>query len=286
MGGKTLLVCSFAFLVLVTQYVCFPQASGVSAPVDNPELVSALEQPDQEFDQANRTTTSTNSIMTWLVALVSVMVLGMMSLLGFALRYVQGIAKEVRETAREAMKEAAEHVERITIGAHKASDEADASLNRVRRLEADVKKTYWIIKANAWIGEAALFEEDHPLRTLYYGLAEEALSDAVELDPSDGTACIWKAWLRKRHGFIEEALRLVEGAIQNSDLHPHEVARAYYNAACYCALLSDQSSAKAGRAIDHLKIAIEKHEIFRVLARTDEDFASLRDSQAFQDLIN
>jgi len=87
--------------------------------------------------------------MTWLVALVSVMVLGMMSPLGFALRYAQGIAKEIREPAREATKEAAKRVQPITIGAHKASDEANASLDQVRQLEVNVKKTYWIVKASA-----------------------------------------------------------------------------------------------------------------------------------------
>lgn len=221
--------------------------------------------------------------MVWLVALVSAMVGGMLGLLGFAYRHIRMVGRDAMKIARRAGAEAARHGE----GAAKTAAELQSIAVEVGRLKREVSIAYWTMKASAWMSEAGFFkQEDHPLRAHYYRLAEEALSAALELDSRNGTARIWLAWLRKRSGAVEEALDLVEGALDDPSLHNHERARGLYNASCYCAILSPGSSGKRARAIEYLRSAVEGAEIFRELAREDPDFNALRGYKGFDEIIS
>lgn len=91
----------------------------------------------------------------------------------------------------------------------------------------------------------------------------------------------WEIWAPLRE--LYEAGRYAEAADRGRELvegNPEYVVP-LYNLACCEAL--------AGRtedAIGHLRIALERSEQARALARDDSDFDSLRNEPAFQELVN
>ena len=282
------------FLALSLAIVCMLPSSRQCAaqaqvPVAPPSESAAVSQPSDSASSSRQSKADSEgalgSIMPWLVALVAGVFVCMATLLGFALRLNERIARQMRDLGRHSADDALRQIGQAAVDARNRTHEIDTALDRIRSLESEVAIALWVTKASAWISQAGFFKDGHPLRDLYFHLAEEALNYALAESPDNGTARIWKAWLRKRLGFVSEALALVEAALLDKSLHEHELARARYNAACYSAILAKDSPAMRARAIEHLKDAIEGHEIFRELARGDSDFDRVRDNKAFADLI-
>lgn len=272
-------------VVLSCQLACLPQGADTAASATAPQQSSSVE-GTADSSQSSQGAMTDNS-MSWLIGIVSVLVAGMLGLIGLAWKMVHSMAKESRESGRQAITDAVARLEHISHRADSASDETQGTIVEIKRLEKDIQISYWIMKASSWMSAADVFkDEEHPLRVHYYSLEDEALDAALKLSPRNGTALIWKAWLRKRAGAIDVALQLVEDALGDSSLHPYELSRAYYNAACYCAVLLEHGQLnKRATAINHLKKAIEGHEFFRTLAAADQDFESLRGSSTFEALI-
>jgi hypothetical protein len=134
-------------------------------------------------------------------------------------------------------------------------------------------------------------EVDAPVGTLVYAkpgvkrtaFAEEPETTLIAIGGEPGKAYEphgWEVWSQLQPLF--QAGEYEQVADRGSELlknHP-EYAGVFYNVAC--------AEARAGRgddAIEHLRHAIGRSEMFRDLAKDDEDFASIRDEPAFKELV-
>jgi tetratricopeptide (TPR) repeat protein len=96
---------------------------------------------------------------------------------------------------------------------------------------------------------------------------------AYEVSTWEAAADAYPHWRAGDHAKAVEILRSV------ADQHP-EAGSVLYNLACAEVLAGDPDS-----ALDHLRQAIELEERWREFARTDEDFAAVRERPEFQELI-
>jgi len=79
--------------------------------------------------------------------------------------------------------------------------------------------------------------------------------------------------------FFMKAIEVLDEVVEEDPRH----ARAYYNRACYRALLDDETAALA--ALEDLELAIEQDPIYLQLQGRDSDFDSLRNREDFKRLI-
>jgi tetratricopeptide (TPR) repeat protein len=93
--------------------------------------------------------------------------------------------------------------------------------------------------------------------------------EAFRVSPWEAAADAWGAYEAKDY---EGAIRVFERVLVENP----ESAVLLYNLAC-CEALTGRSDA----AVEHLLRAVELEERFRELARTDDDFASVRDRRDF-----
>ncbi len=96
---------------------------------------------------------------------------------------------------------------------------------------------------------------------------------AYEVSTWEAAADAYPHWRAGDHAKAVSILRSV------ADEHP-EAGMVFYNLACAEVLAGEPDS-----ALDHLRRSVELEERFRELARTDEDFASIRERPEFQELI-
>jgi tetratricopeptide (TPR) repeat protein len=96
---------------------------------------------------------------------------------------------------------------------------------------------------------------------------------AYEVSAWEAAGDAYPLWEDGRH---QEALEILRSVAEE---YP-EAGIVLYNTACLEALVGEPEA-----AIDHLKRSIALEERFRDFARTDEDFASIRDRPDFQELV-
>lgn len=96
---------------------------------------------------------------------------------------------------------------------------------------------------------------------------------AYEVSTWEAAADAYPHWRAGDHAKAVEILRSV------ADQHP-EAGSVLYNLACAEVLAGEPDA-----ALDHLRQAIELEERWREFARTDEDFAAVRERPEFQELI-
>jgi len=96
---------------------------------------------------------------------------------------------------------------------------------------------------------------------------------AYSVSPWEAAGDAYPHWEQGEYGKAVEILRLVV------DEHP-KAGIVLYNLACVEVLAGDPEP-----ALDHLRRAIELEERFRELARTDDDFASIRGRPEFENLV-
>ena len=119
------------------------------------------------------------------------------------------------------------------------------------------------------VRRGALAEEDGTVVLVAGGTPGKA----YEVSTWEAAADAYPHWRAGDHAKAVEILRSV------ADQHP-EAGNVLYNLACAEVLAGDPDS-----ALDHLRQAIELEERWREFARTDEDFAAVRERPEFQELI-
>jgi len=119
------------------------------------------------------------------------------------------------------------------------------------------------------VRRGAVAEEDGTLVLVVGGTPGQPYSVA----PWEAAADAYPHWRAGDHGTAVAILRAVV------EEHP-EAGIVLYNLACAETLSGDDEA-----AVDHLRRAIAAEERFREFARTDEDFAAIRDRPEFRELI-
>jgi hypothetical protein len=119
------------------------------------------------------------------------------------------------------------------------------------------------------IRRGAVAEEDGTIVLVTGGTPGEAYS--VSAWEAAGDA--YPHWEKGDHG---KAVEILRGVV---DEHPN-AGIVFYNLACAEVLSGEPDS-----ALDHLRRAIELEERFREFARTDDDFAAIRDRAEFRELV-
>ena len=103
-----------------------------------------------------------------------------------------------------------------------------------------------------------------------------AFEEVLRRSPDDVSAHVGLGWCWKRAGRLDLAKEAMERLLRRRTAEPIGL----YNLACYCALAGERE-----RALALLARSIEEDANFRTLARTEEDFASLRDEPEFQRIV-
>jgi mannose-6-phosphate isomerase-like protein (cupin superfamily) len=119
------------------------------------------------------------------------------------------------------------------------------------------------------VRRGAFAEEDGTVVLVVGGTPGEAY--AVSAWEAAGDA--YPLWADGKHAEAKEILRSV------ADEYP-DAGIVLYNLACVEAILGE-----ADPALDHLRRSIALEERFREYARTDEDFATIRDRPEFRELV-
>jgi tetratricopeptide (TPR) repeat protein len=107
--------------------------------------------------------------------------------------------------------------------------------------------------------------------------AEPFVAKLAELHPRDAGIWINLAYIRRRTQSLDAAVDTLQRAF---DANPQD-AMAHYNMACYRAVQQREQE-----AIELLKNALHLDPKLKVLARAEPDFADLRRTPAFQELLN
>jgi tetratricopeptide (TPR) repeat protein len=106
--------------------------------------------------------------------------------------------------------------------------------------------------------------------------AEPVVAKLAELNPRDAGIWINLAYIRRRTQSLDAAVDTLQRAF---DADPQD-ALAHYNMACYRAVQH-----RPDEAIELLKSALHLDPKLRVLAKVEPDFADLRGTSAFQQLL-
>lgn len=107
--------------------------------------------------------------------------------------------------------------------------------------------------------------------------AEELYMRALEKNPNSARARVGMGVVRKRQQRLHEAIMWCSRAIEKDPKY----AVAYYNRSCYKCLCKLELS----EVLADLEEAIQLDEIYRELARLDQDFASIREQAEFLQLV-
>jgi tetratricopeptide (TPR) repeat protein len=126
-----------------------------------------------------------------------------------------------------------------------------------------------VFVAERQVRRGAIAEEDGTIVLVVGGTPGEAY--AVSAWEAAGDA--YPLWADGKYDDAKEILRSV------ADEHP-DAGIVIYNLACVEAILGE-----ADPALEHLRRSIELEERFREYARTDEDFAAVRDRPEFRELV-
>lgn len=121
---------------------------------------------------------------------------------------------------------------------------------------------YW--KGLIYLDQGKLQDAEGPFRRL------------VELDPEQAHVYVHLAWIYRRTVSLERAVEAIQRALQ---LNP-KLPIALYNLACYRAV-----QGQSDQALKLLEEAVSVSKEYRKLARTDPDFDSVRQTEAFRKLI-
>ena len=106
--------------------------------------------------------------------------------------------------------------------------------------------------------------------------AEPFVAQLAELNPRDAGIWINLAYIRRRTQSLDAAVDTLQHAFEVNPQDP----MAHYNMACYRAVQH-----RSGEAIELLKNALHLDPKLRVLAKVEPDFADLRGTSAFQQLL-
>ena len=109
-----------------------------------------------------------------------------------------------------------------------------------------------------------------------YEEGTSAFMDLTSEEPGNVAAWVGLGWCLKRSGRLDQARQAMEGMLE---ANPGD-AIGLFNLACYLALESDHV-----HALDFLGRAIRADEEYRALARTEEDFESLRGDPDFERIV-
>jgi tetratricopeptide (TPR) repeat protein len=107
--------------------------------------------------------------------------------------------------------------------------------------------------------------------------AEPFLAKLTELNPRDSAMWINLAYIRRRTQSLDAAVDTLQHAF---DANPHN-ALAHYNMACYRAVQHRQVE-----ALELLRSAVHLDPKLKAIARSEPDFAQLRDTPTFRKLVN
>lgn len=107
--------------------------------------------------------------------------------------------------------------------------------------------------------------------------AEPFVAKLAELRPRDAGIWINLAYIRRRTQSLDAAVDTLQRAF---DANPRD-ALAHYNMACYRAMQQREQE-----ALQLLKSALRLDPKLKALARAEPDFADLRKSLAFQEVLN
>jgi tetratricopeptide (TPR) repeat protein len=107
--------------------------------------------------------------------------------------------------------------------------------------------------------------------------AEPFVAKLAELNPRDSAMWINLAYIRRRTQSLDAAVDTLQRAF---DANPHD-ALAHYNMACYRAVQQ-----RPTEALELLKNAVHLDPKLKTIARSEPDFAQLRDTPTFRKLIN
>jgi len=107
--------------------------------------------------------------------------------------------------------------------------------------------------------------------------AEPFVAKLAELHPRDAGIWINLAYIRRRTQSLDAAVDTLQRAF---DANPQD-AMAHYNMACYRAMQQREQE-----ALEMLKNALHLDPKLKVLARAEPDFADLRRTPAFQELLD
>jgi tetratricopeptide (TPR) repeat protein len=105
------------------------------------------------------------------------------------------------------------------------------------------------------------------------GLAE--IDRALQIEPNNGYARFNRAITLERYGYYDEALTWYDKALQVDNF-----VWSYYGKACIYGRKGDVPN-----AVKYLKIAIGMQANIKDEARSEEDFANVRNSEEFQQLL-
>ena len=105
--------------------------------------------------------------------------------------------------------------------------------------------------------------------------AEPPFLRLVEVDPEQVHAYVHLAWIYRRTTSLEKAVETIQKALELNPKFPI----ALYNLSCYRAV-----QGQTEEALKLLGEAITQEKEYRDLARTDSDFDSVRNTEAFRKL--
>lgn len=132
------------------------------------------------------------------------------------------------------------------------------------------------ILASGQLREIALAMRAESLRSLErYEEGAAAFEALVADNPRSVGAWVGLGWCRKRSGRLDLAVESMERLLAECP----DASIGIYNLACYCALAGERE-----RAFGLLARALRQAPEYRDLARTEEDFAGVRDDPAFRKL--
>ena len=114
-------------------------------------------------------------------------------------------------------------------------------------------------------------------RTNRLSEAEPFVAKLAELNPRDSAVWINLAYIRRRTQSLDAAVDTLQRAF---DANPRD-ALAHYNMACYRAVQQ-----RPTEALELLRSALHLDPKLKVIAKAEPDFAALRESPAFQKLLN
>jgi hypothetical protein len=157
--------------------------------------------------------------------------------------------------------------------------------------EHDLQEELYLVQRGRATFELDGERVDAPAGTLVFAqpgvkrtaFAEEPGTTLVAIGGTPGKAFVpqgGEIWMPLHH--LYESGQYAEAADRGRELieaHP-EYAGPMYNLAC-CESLAGRTDA----ALEHLRLAIERHEPFRSLAAEDSDFDAIRGEDAFKELI-
>ncbi len=109
-----------------------------------------------------------------------------------------------------------------------------------------------------------------------YEEAADAFLTATEIEPDEFWPWLYLGHAQRDLEDYEAAIEATENAL-NVEIGEKEYNLAYYNLACYHALLGRKQE-----AMDYLKTALENDEELREYAREDADLDLLRDEPGFE----